>query len=109
MFKEKHIFGFLVIALTGSHGFGPELVGILPMSLPQLPHRLRHLGHSQKRQKMKFKISMKILLSVQSGFRHKHGHIRYKGLVSRQHHPLCKVATAPKTMSRAIWVDVEIQ
>ena len=34
---------------------------------------------------------------IQSGFRHKNGHIRYKGLVSRQHHPLCKVARASKT------------
>ena len=47
----KFIFGFLVIAPTGSLGFGPDLVGIFPRSLPQLSKQLRDQNNRQKPQK----------------------------------------------------------
>ena len=50
---EKQMFGFLVIALTGSLGFGPDLVGIFPRSLPQLSKQLRDQNNSQKLRKKK--------------------------------------------------------
>ena len=45
-FKKK---SFLVIAHNGSHGFGPDLVGIFPRSLPQLSKQLRDQNNTQKR------------------------------------------------------------
>ena len=47
----KFIFGFLVIAPTGSLGFGPDLVGIFPRSLPQLSKQLRDQNKRQKPEK----------------------------------------------------------
>ena len=41
-------FVFLNITRTEPIGFGPELVGILPMSLPQLSKQLRDQNNSQK-------------------------------------------------------------
>ena len=55
--SKKHIFGFLVIAHKGSHGFGPDLVGIFPRSLPQLSKQLRDQNNRQKpRKKRKIEI-----------------------------------------------------
>ena len=48
MFHCVLYFGFLDITRTEPVGFGPDLVGILPMSLPQLSKQLRDQNHSQK-------------------------------------------------------------
>ena len=45
--------GFLDITRTEPIGFGPDLVGILPMSLPQLSKQLRDQNNSQKHEKHK--------------------------------------------------------
>ena len=44
----KKKIGFLVIAHRGSHGFGPDLVGIFPRSLPELFEQLRDQNNNQK-------------------------------------------------------------
>ena len=48
---SDNIFGFLLIAHTGSHGFGPDLVRIFPRSLPQLSKQLRDQNNSQQQSK----------------------------------------------------------
>ena len=54
--KNRKI-GFLVIAHRGSHGFGPDLVGIFPRSLPQLSKQLRDQNNRQKPRKIVRNIS----------------------------------------------------
>ena len=54
---EYYCFGFSIITRTEPIGFGPDLVGILPMSLPQLSKQLRDQNNKQKQQKTKIKIS----------------------------------------------------
>ena len=45
------VLGFLIITRTGSLGFGRDLVGIFPRSLPQLSKQLRDHNNSQKPKK----------------------------------------------------------
>ena len=54
--KARRIFSFLVITHTDYLGFGPDLVGIFPRSLPQLSKQLRDQNHSQKHQKNEIQI-----------------------------------------------------
>ena len=49
------VFGFLVITHTDYLGFGPDLVGIFPRSLPQLSKQLRDQNNNQKPKKNKGK------------------------------------------------------
>ena len=46
-------FGFLVITRTRYLGFGPDLVGFFPRSLPQLSKKLRDQNTNQKPKTMK--------------------------------------------------------
>ena len=49
----RFLLGFLDIARTEAHSFTRHLVGMLRMSLPQLPKQLRDQNNSQKPQKQK--------------------------------------------------------
>ena len=60
------IFGFLLIAHTGSHGFGPDLVGIFPRSLPQLSKQLRDQNNNRKLRKTR-KIEIQLQFCLYTG------------------------------------------
>ena len=62
-FQKNRKIGFLVIALTGSLGFGPDLVGIFPRSLPQLSKQLRDQNNMQKHRKNLFFIVLRVFTS----------------------------------------------
>ena len=51
--EDEQKVGFWSITRTEPIRFGPDLVGMLPRSLPQLPKQLRDQNNKQKQQKNK--------------------------------------------------------